>query len=85
MYYNDIYALRHTAMQRSISNYADSLRNQNISKTDFYKKMYDYIYRWYKIKKSSSINAVDTNIREAAVEDLSYLNLVLRDVSKLAS
>ena len=85
MYYNDIYASRHTVMQRSISNYADSLRNQNISKTDFYKKMYDYIYRWYEIKKSSSINAVDTNIREAAVEDLKYLNLVLRDVSKLAS
>jgi hypothetical protein len=72
-------------MQRSISNYADSLRNQNISKTDFYKKMYDYIYRWYELKKSSSINAVDTNIREAAVEDLKYLNLVLKDVSKLAS
>jgi hypothetical protein len=47
--------------------------------------MYDYIYRWYEIKKSSSVNAVDTNIREAAVEDLRYLNLVLRDVSKLAS
>ena len=85
MYYNDIYALRHTVMRRSISNYADSLRNQNISKTDFYKKMYDYIYRWYEIKKSSSVNAVDTNIREAAVEDLKYLNLVLKDVSKLAS
>ena len=85
MYYNDIYALRHTVMQRSISNYADSLRNQNISKTDFYKKMYDYIYRWYELKKLSSINAVYTNIREAAVEDLNYLNLVLRDVSKLAS
>lgn len=85
MYYNDIYALRHTVMRRSISNYADSLRNQNISKTDFYKKMYDYIYRWYELKKSSSINAVDTNIREAAVEDLKYLNLVLKDVSKLAS
>lgn len=45
MYYNDICALRHTVMQRSISNYADSLRNQNVPKTDFYKKMYDYIYR----------------------------------------
>lgn len=85
MYYSDIYALRHTVMQKSISNYADSLRNQNISKTDFYKKMYDYIYRWYELKKLSSINAVDTNIREAAVEDLKYLNLVLKDVSKLAS
>lgn len=38
-----------------------------------------------KSKKSSSVNAVDTNIREAAVEDLKYLNLVLKDVSKLAS
>ena len=85
MYYNDIYALRHTVMQRSIDNYADSLRNQNIPKTDFYKKLYDYVYRWYEIKKSSSINAIDANIREAAVEDLSYLNLVLRDLSKLAS
>lgn len=85
MYYNDIYALRHTVMQRSIDNYADSLRNQNMSKTDFYKKLYDYVYRWYEIKKSSSINAIDANIREAAVEDLSYLNLVLRDLSKLAS
>lgn len=85
MYYNDIYALRHTVMQKSISNYADSLRNQNVPKSDFYKKMYDYIYRWHEIKKSSSINAVDTNIREAAVEDLKYLNLVLKDVSKLAS
>ena len=85
MYYNDIYALRHTVMQRSINNYADSLRNQNIPKTDFYKKLYDYVYRWYEIKKSTSINAIDANIREAAVEDLSYLNLVLRDLSKLAS
>lgn len=85
MYYNDIYALRHTVMQRSIDNYADSLRNQNIPKTDFYKKLYDYVYRWYEIKKSTSINAIDANIREAAVEDLSYLNLVLRDLSKLAS
>lgn len=85
MYYNDIYALRHTVMQRSIDNYADSLRNQNIPKTDFYKKLYDYVYRWYEIKKSTSINAIDANIREAAVEDISYLNLVLRDLSKLAS
>lgn len=85
MYYNDIYTLRHTVMQRSIDNYADSLRNQNIPKTDFYKKLYDYVYRWYKIKTSTSINAIDANIREAAVEDVSYLNLVLRDLSKLAS
>lgn len=85
MYYNDIYALRHTVMQKSIDNYADSLRNQNMPKTDFYKKLYDYVYRWYEIKKSSSINAIDANIREAAVEDLNYLNLVLRDLSKLAS
>ena len=85
MYYNDIYALRHTVMQRSIDNYADSLRNQNIPKTDFYKKLYDYVYRWYEIKKSTSINAIDANIREAAVEDISYLDLVLRDLSKLAS
>ena len=85
MYYNDIYALRHTVMQRSIDNYADSLRNQNMPKTDFYKKLYDYVYRWYQIKKSSSINAIDANIREAAVEDISYLNLVLRDLSKLVS
>lgn len=85
MYYNDIYALRHTVMQKSIDNYADSLRNQNIPKTDFYKKLYDYVYRWYEIKKSTSINAIDANIREAAVEDISYLNLVLRDLSKLAS
>ena len=85
MYYNDIYALRHTVMQRSIDNYADSLRNQNIPKTDFYKKLYDYVYRWYEIKKSTSINTIDANIREAAVEDISYLNLVLRDLSKLAS
>jgi len=35
--------------------------------------------------KNQHIDAIDANIREAAVEDISYLNLVLRDLSKLAS
>jgi hypothetical protein len=85
MYYTDIHAFRHKAMQKSISNYAEFLKSQNLIKSDYYQKLYNYIYRWREIKESSSINAIDSRIRKSASEDLEYLDLVLSGMSKLVS
>nr|DAG05878.1 MAG TPA: hypothetical protein [Myoviridae sp. ctkfK18] len=80
-----IYFERHKFLVNAISKYTDYLRSLNLTKKDFYKELYNYITRWKDIKISTSINAIDPAIREAAKEDINYLNLISNDLSKLAA
>jgi len=80
-----IYFERHKFLVNAISKYTDYLRSLNLTKKDFYKELYNYITRWKDIKISTSINAIDLAIREAAKEDINYLNLISNDLSKLAA
>lgn len=79
-----IYFERHKFLVNAISKYTDYLRSLNLTKKDFYKELYSYITRWKDIKISTSINAIDPAIREAAKEDINYLNLISNDLSRLA-
>lgn len=80
-----IYFERHKFLVNAISKYTDYLRSLNLTKKDFYKELYNYITRWKDIKISTSINAIDPAIREAAKEDINYLNLISNDLSRLAA
>lgn len=80
-----IYFERHKFLVNNISKYTEYLRSLNLSKKDFYKELYNYITRWKDNKISTSINAIDPAIREAAKEDINYLNLISNDLSKLAA
>ena len=80
-----IYFERHKFLVNAISKYTDYLRSLNLTKKDFFKELYNYITKWKDIKLSTSINAIDPAIREAAKEDINYLNLISNDLSKLAA
>lgn len=80
-----IYFERHKFLVNCISKYTEYIRSLNLPKKDFYRELNTYIGRWKVNKMSSSINAVDPAIREAANEDVEYLNLISSDLSKLAA
>lgn len=80
-----IYFERHKFLVNCISKYTEYLRSLNLPKKDFYRELNTYIGRWKVNKMSSSINAVDPAIREAANEDVKYLNLISSDLSRLAA
>jgi len=41
--------------------------------------------RWLNVKISNANNAISTAIREAAKEEIKYLNLMISDLSRLAA
>jgi len=57
----------------------------NLPKKDFYRELYTYVGRWKDNKMVTSVNAIDPAIREAANEDVKYLNLISSDLSRLAA
>lgn len=80
-----IYFERHKFLVNCISKYTEYLRSLNLPKKDFYKQLYTYICRWKDNKMVTSVNAVDPAIREAANEDVKYLDLISSDLSRLAA
>ena len=81
----NIYFERHKFMLDNIGNHADYLKTLNLSKKEFYKKRLDYAKRWLNVKISNANNAISTAIREAAKEEIKYLNLLINDLSRLAA
>jgi len=80
-----IYFERHKFLVNCISKYIKYLRSLNLPKKDFYRELYTYVGRWKYNKMVTSINAIDPAIREAANEDVKYLNLISSDLSRLAA
>lgn len=80
-----IYFERHKFLVNCISKYTEYLRSLNLSKKDFYRELYTYVGRWKDNKMVTSVNAIDPAIREAANEDVKYLNLISSDLSRLAA
>lgn len=80
-----IYFERHKFLVNCISKYTEHLKSLNLSKKDFYRELYTYVGRWKDNKIFTSINAVDPDIRDAANEDVEYLNLLISDLSRLAA
>lgn len=80
-----IYFERHMFLVNCISKYTEYLKSLNLSKKDFYRELYTYVGRWKDNKMVTSVNAVDPAIREAANEDVKYLNLISSDLSRLAA
>jgi len=80
-----IYFERHKFLVNCISKYTKYLKSLNLPKKDFYRELYTYVGRWKVNKMSTSINAIDPAIREAANEDVKYLNLISSDLSRLAA
>lgn len=80
-----IYFERHKFLVNCISKYTKYLRSLKLSKKDFYRELYTYVGRWKDNKMVTSVNAVDPAIREAAKEDVKYLDLISSDLSRLAA
>lgn len=80
-----IYFERHKFLVNCISKYTEYLRNLNLPKKDFYRELNTYVGRWKYNKMVTSVNAIDPAIREAANEDVKYLNLISSDLSRLAA
>lgn len=80
-----IYFERHKFLVNCISKYTEYLRILNLPKKDFYRELYTYVGRWKDNKMVTSVNAIDPAIREAANEDVKYLNLISSDLSRLAA
>lgn len=80
-----IYFERHKFLVNCISKYTEYLRSLNLPKKDFYRELYTYVGRWKVNKMVTSVNAVDPAIREAANEDVKYLDLISSDLSRLAA
>lgn len=80
-----IYFERHKFLVNCISKYTEYLRSLNLSKKDFYRELHTYVGRWKDNKMVTSVNAIDPAIREAANEDVKYLNLISSDLSRLAA
>ena len=80
-----IYFERHKFLVNCISKYTKYLKSLNLSKKDFYRELNTYVGRWKDNKMVTSINAIDPAIREAANEDVKYLNLISSDLSRLAA
>ena len=80
-----IYFERHKFLVNCISKYTEYLRNLNLPKKDFYRELYTYVGRWKDNKMVTSVNAIDPAIREAANEDIRYLDLISSDLSRLAA
>lgn len=80
-----IYFERHKFLVNCISKYTEYLRSLNLPKKDFYRELYTYVGRWKNNKMVTSVNAIDPAIREAANEDVKYLNLISSDLSRLAA
>ena len=80
-----IYFERHKFLVNCISKYTEYLKSLNLSKKDFYRELYTYVGRWKDNKMVTSVNAIDPAIREAANEDVKYLNLISSDLSRLAA
>lgn len=80
-----IYFERHKFLLNCISKYTEYLRSLNLPKKDFYRELYTYVGRWKDNKMVTSVNAIDPAIREAANEDVKYLNLISSDLSRLAA
>lgn len=78
-----IYFERHKFLVNCISKYTEYLRSLNLSKKDFYRELYTYVGRWKDNKMVTSVNAIDPAIREAADEDVRYLDLISSDLSRL--
>lgn len=80
-----IYFERHKFLVNCISKYTEYLRSLNLPKKDFYRELYTYVGRWKDNKMVTSVNAIDPAIREAADEDVRYLDLISSDLSRLAA
>lgn len=80
-----IYFERHKFLVNCISKYTEYLRSLNLPKKDFYRELNTYVGRWKDNKMVTSVNAVDPAIREAANEDVKYLDLISSDLSRLAA
>lgn len=80
-----IYFERHKFLVNCISKYTEYLKSLKLSKKDFYRELYTYVGRWKDNKMVTSVNAIDPAIREAANEDVKYLNLISSDLSRLAA
>lgn len=80
-----IYFERHKFLVNCISKYTEYLRSLNLPKKDFYRELNTYVGRWNDNKIYTSINAVDPDIKEAASEDVKYLDLISSDLSRLAA
>lgn len=80
-----IYFERHKFLVNCISKYTEYLRSLKLSKKDFYRELNTYVGRWKDNKMVTSVNAIDPAIREAANEDVKYLNLISSDLSRLAA
>lgn len=80
-----IYFERHKFLVNCISKYTKYLKSLNLTKKEFYRELYTYINRWKDNKISTSINAVDPDIKKAASEDVKYLDLISSDLSRLAA
>ena len=80
-----IYFERHKFLVNCISKYTEYLRSLNLPKKDFYRELNTYVGRWTDNKMVTSVNAVDPAIREAANEDVKYLDLISSDLSRLAA
>lgn len=80
-----IYFERHKFLVNCISKYTEYLRSLNLPKKDFYRELNTYVGRWKDNKMVTSVNAIDPAIREAANEDVKYLNLISSDLSRLAA
>lgn len=80
-----VYFERHKFLVNCISKYTEYLRSLNLPKKDFYRELYTYVGRWKDNKMVTSVNAIDPAIREAADEDVRYLDLISSDLSRLAA
>jgi len=80
-----IYFERHKFLVNCILTDTKYLKSLNLTKKEFYRELYTYINRWKDNKMTSSITAIDPAIREAANEDIKYLNLISSDLSRLAA
>lgn len=80
-----IYFERHKFLVNCISKYTEYLRSLNLPKKDFYRELNTYVGRWKDNKMVTSVNAIDPAIREAAKEDVRYLDLISSDLSRLAA
>lgn len=80
-----IYFERHKFLVNCINKYTEYLRSLNLPKKDFYRELYTYVGRWKYNKMVTSVNAIDPAIREAADEDVRYLDLISSDLSRLAA
>jgi len=80
-----IYFERHKFLVNCIHKYTKYLKSLNLTKKEFYRELYTYTNRWKDNKMTSSITAIDPAIREAANEDVKYLNLISSDLSRLAA